>query len=210
MGRIKDMTDMKVGFCHVVSYAGLDKERRALWKCICDCGNAFIARGKDLRNGSTKSCGCFKTRVAKRNGNNNKTHGETKTRLYNIWRGIKKRCLLPNDTSYEWYGAKGITICDEWLESYEVFREWALKNGYEDNLSIDRVDNNGNYEPSNCRWITMKEQENNRTNNVVVEFRGYERTLAQIAEELGESREMIWYRYRNGISFETPKKLVNR
>ena len=138
------------------------------WLCKCDCGNEVVVDGGELKRGQAKSCGCLrkeKTASLKR------THGESKTRLYSIWLGVKNRCANPNATSYKWYGAKGVSVCDEWL-SYEPFRDWALNNGYSENLSLDRIDPYGNYEPSNCRWATMKEQRNNQRSYPAREYPG--------------------------------------
>jgi hypothetical protein len=148
--------------------------KQTKWLCVCDCGNEFITTGAALRSGNTKSCGCYRnTHLV--------THGESKTRLYRIWRRIKTTCASSN---YTYYGARGITVCDEWTHSFESFRDWSMANGYRDDLTIDRIDSNGNYEPSNCRWATMKEQSNNTRRNIVIEHKGEEHTLAQWSEIL--------------------------
>lgn len=206
MARLIEMTGKKFNGCLVLGRKGTNKDKKATWKCECFCGQTFTAVGKDIRNGSTKSCGCLKTKVIVEEGHKRKTHGETKTRLYNIWRGMKKRCYVPNDTSYKHYGAKGIKVCDEWLESYEAFRDWSMKNGYKPHLTLDRINNEKEYSPENCRWENWVTQGRNRTNNVRVKFKGKSMTLSQIAEELGESKEMIWYRHKHGIDFEQSKK----
>lgn len=124
------------------------------WKCKCDCGNITIVRHGDLRNGSTVSCGCYnyeKESAAK-------THGYSRTKLGNVFEGMKQRCNNPKNKNYEKYGGRGIKICTEWLNDPKRFFDWAIKNGYKEGLSIDRIDVNGNYEPDNCRWADNETQ----------------------------------------------------
>lgn len=124
------------------------------WKCKCDCGNITIVRHGDLRNGSTVSCGCYnyeKESAAK-------THGYSRTKLGNVFEGMKQRCNNPKNKNYEKYGGRGIKICTEWLNDPKKFFDWAIKNGYKEGLSIDRIDVNGNYEPDNCRWADSETQ----------------------------------------------------
>ena len=137
-----------------------------LWRCRCDCGKETVVVSCDLRNGHTQSCGCLRTEMLKghkvHGGRQRKTQGGRKNRLYNIWIAMKQRCYYPQKKGYENYGGRGITVCDEWLHDFVAFRNWALSHGYADTLSIDRIDVNGNYEPSNCRWATAKEQRANQ------------------------------------------------
>lgn len=149
----KDMTPILLEDLGMrIAYEGANRNRRfGLYKCAY-CGNTFEAKIQSVNSGDKKSCGC-KFNAPK--------HGGVKERLYRIWGGIKQRCLNPNNKDYKNYGARGITIYDEWLKDYAVFREWALGNGYSDELSIDRVDVDGNYEPNNCRWATKSVQASN-------------------------------------------------
>lgn len=150
MGRkINDLTNQRFGRLRVYKEAGRNKHGEALWECICDCGDVFLTRASSLRAGLTTSCGCYRAEyVAQRFT----THGGWGTRLYRVYRTIKRRCYSPADTSYKYYGGRGISICDEWFNSFEVFRDWALTNGYTELHNLHRFDTNGDYCPENCYW----------------------------------------------------------
>ena len=163
------------------------------WKCVCDCGNEVDVISKRLKSNTTKSCGCYRREVASLL--EHETHGDSANpeykNLYNVWRGMRRRCTTPTHKSYHHYGGRGIVICKEWDE-YENFKVWALNNGYRSGLSIDRINVDGDYEPSNCRWVTQKEQNNNRRNNHYVTYQGRTQTATEWAEELGiESGEFL-------------------
>ena len=153
-----DMTGKKFGRLTVVEFDRL-QNRKTYWKCVCDCGLTVIAVGNNLRSGNTSSCGCLRREKTRERGLNNATHGEShdnRTRLYTIWCGMRARCNRPTHHAYKLYGGNGVKLCEEWND-YAAFKDWAENNGYADNLSIDRIDHLGNYEPSNCRWITISE-----------------------------------------------------
>jgi hypothetical protein len=148
-----DLSGRRFGRILVVERVGKNKYGAIIWRCQCDCGGDYYPVSSQLLSGSAVSCGCFqKEYIAKRNT----THGGTYERLYRILSGMKVRCYQKQDHAYPRYGGRGIKICDEWLD-YPTFKKWALSNGYRDTLTIDRIDTDGNYEPSNCQWITKEE-----------------------------------------------------
>lgn len=163
---------------------------RARWECVCDCGNITFVSGSNLVCGAVKSCGCLKKK-----GNGGKHH-KCYTRLYHIYAEIKTRCYNPNSQPYSRYGGRGIVMCDEWRNSFESFYEWAIKNGYSDELTVDRIDNNGIYSPENCRWATDVEQANNRRSCIMITREGKTQSLKQWCEELNVSYKTVHVRYR--------------
>jgi len=183
----------------VFEFAGCSKDRKSMWKCQCECGNIVTVTGKDLRSGHTKSCGCYKNeRVAKLNYR----HGMTKTRIYKIWVDMISRCKCETDYHFQWYGARGIKVCDEWHD-FIPFYLWSEKTGYTNKLTIDRKDVNGNYGPDNCKWSTMKEQANNRTNNVYFEWFGQKHSLSEWSEILGIRMSILsWRIYVGGWTIQ--------
>ena len=178
--RLKDLTGERFGRL-VVEHRAENKGSQTMWLCHCDCGKTTIVSAGHLKDGHTTSCGCFHNETMKKMMT---THNQTKTRLYKIWRGIIDRTMYSSHGKYKNYGGRGITLCDEWKD-FVVFREWAVDNGYADDLTIDRINSNGNYEPSNCRWTTMKVQQNNRTNNHLITCNGETHTMKEWSEIRG-------------------------
>lgn len=162
-GKLKNLQGLRFGKLTVISFSHM-VGKHSYWNCLCDCGNDHIARCDCLKSGSVKSCGCMNT-IDREKPTSTKKH-----KLYRVYWGMKQRCYNPKTKHYNRYGGRGITICEEWLNSYDVFYDWAMTNGYQDSLSIDRIDNNGNYEPTNCRWATQAEQAINKTQRKSAEF----------------------------------------
>lgn len=185
------MIGKKFGKLTVLEECEERSKNEKLYKCICDCGNITYVRGSPLRNGHTKSCGCLRKAVI---------HGKSNDRLYHIYCNMIGRCYNENHISYFWYGRKGIKVYKPWVNDRTEFFKWAINNGYQDNLTIDRIDVNGNYEPSNCRWVDMKTQQNNRSNNICLTYNGKTQTISQWASELCINRKTISTRYYRGYT----------
>lgn len=170
-----------------------DKGNRRVFVCRCDCGNIKHIQYHHVLSGKVKSCGCKHDQLCAKA---TRRHGETGTRLYRIWRDMIGRCYYRSSDNYKNYGGRGISVCNEWRHNYESFRDWALLHGYADNLTIDRIDVNGNYEPSNCRWATPHEQNLNRrpAKKKTWNIDGIEKPRTEWCEEYGKSIQCVMYR----------------
>lgn len=191
MRKIKDLTGKRFGSLVVLRREGKIGKHIA-WICKCDCGSITKPiTGNNLKNGHVRSCGCLY-----------KKHEMTGTRIYSIWNSMKSRCNNENTEHYAEYGGRGISVCSEWNDNFKSFYDWSMSHGYSDDLTIDRINVNGNYEPSNCRWATQKEQQNNRRNSIVISYNGKERTLSEWSEELGIDYHKLLMRIKRGWSAE--------
>lgn len=196
----KDISGKRYGRLVAIEPVGKNKKGLTLWRCKCDCGNEKITTVTMLNAGKTSSCGCYQH---ERRVINATKHGKRNTRQYTIWFHMKERCYNPKCREYRFYGARGVEMCKEWLNDFKSFYDWSLKNGYQDNLTIDRIDFYGNYEPNNCRWITIQEQQCNRRNNRFFEYNGKRQTISQWAKEYGFTWEQLRDRIdKLGWSFE--------
>lgn len=210
--KAEDLTGKKFGRLTVVSRAenylykcGCTKIK---WNCRCECGNTLSVFTANLKSGITQSCGCLQRELL---GNRMRTHGMTNSSLYVVWCDMKDRCYNTNNKEYKNYGGRGITICNEWKENFESFYEWSMKNGYKEEksksgrniLTIDRINNDGNYCPENCRWIKQKEQMKNTSKNNYIEYNGERKTLTDWAREYGIHRRTLSSRITTlGYTFE--------
>jgi hypothetical protein len=179
MSKFIDLTGQKFNRLTVIKRVENSKKGDVRWLCQCECGNSKIIAGDSLKAGMTKSCGCYNKEIASKRL---KTHGLTKTRLYRIWSHIKERCYNPNHDAYKNYGGRGIKMCSEWLSDFVNFYNWAIINGYADNLTIDRINNNSDYNPKNCHWVNRTYQNRNRRNTIKFTYENESKTLQEWAE----------------------------
>lgn len=229
--RFKDLTGKKFGRLTVLSQAETHREPSGkavvMWNVRCDCGKKFVVSGGSLRNGNTQSCGCLNREIVKAV---NTTHGKSYYRLYRIWSGMKQRCHNPNCHNYNDYGGRGITVCTEWKDNFQAFYDWAMANGYNPNAkrgecTIDRINNNDGYKPSNCRWGGMDIQEqscNKRKSQRTafnngkekLEINGVKKFLYEWCKYYGLSISTVRIRLRNGwdkiTAITTPTRLKKK
>lgn len=190
--RVSDLTNKKFGNLLVIERRGSDVKGQALWLCRCDCGVEKVVRGHDLKGG-VKSCGCSRIKNC-----GLYQHGLSKTKLHSTWRAIKDRCYNENNKSYRFYGGRGIKVCEEWLNDFVPFYEWSNSHGYSENLTIDRIDPDGDYSPDNCRWIDRVAQANNTRRNIYITIDGETKTLAQWCPLLGVNYHSVQTRIYKG------------
>lgn len=198
-----DLTGRRFGLLTVIGRAPNDKHGNILWQCRCECGGERITHSNALTRGKTISCGCEQRRRATEA---HVKHGGRRTRLYNIWSNMKGRCYTKSSSFYERYGGRGITVCPEWKESFETFREWALANGYKDNLTIDRKDNDGPYSPENCRWVTNAKNARYKSTTAMITVNGVTKARNEWAEIVGMTPAALRSAIRRG---HNPEKYIS-
>lgn len=187
----KELTGESFGKLLVLEKAeNIGKNTR--WLCLCECGKKKTILTYNLLSGRSKSCGCVR---GEKLGNLTRTHSGSGTKIYDIYKGMKQRCGNVKNPAYKYYGDRGICICNEWLENFEVFREWSLSNGYKDGLSIDRRDPNGGYNPANCRWVSMHKQQNNKLNSMFVIINDDKYTIAEWADITKTKKQTLYDRF---------------
>jgi hypothetical protein len=207
MNKPMDIIGKKFNRLTVLEFVGTDKYGNTKFLCECDCGNRKVLLGSKVKGGRTKSCGCLHSETAR---NNTKKHLSSHTKLYSVYAHILSRCFCKTNKNYHNYGGRGITVCEEWADKekgFDKFKEWAYQNGYDENAkfgncTIDRINNDGNYEPSNCRWADIKTQANNKRQNHLITFNGKTQNVTQWATELGFTNSTLFNRIRKGWSVE--------
>ena len=190
------LSGKKFGMWTVLERAEKKSENnKGLWKCLCECGKIGYVNSYNLIHKKSLSCGCIQKKVTIERLT---THNLTNTKLYRIYFDMKRRCYNPNNKRYKDYGGRGISICDEWKNDFMSFYNWSIENNYKEGLSIDRINVNGNYEPSNCRWATKKQQSNNKRNSIFFEFLGIKKTLKEWTDFMNWNYQKYYGRYSRG------------
>ena len=199
MQKINDLTGKRFGRLTVLYPTPNRYQGKVIWVCKCDCGTTKNIIGANLMNGSTVSCGCKSKQVLRES---REKHGKSNTRIYNIYICMKERCYNPNSPSYKNYGGRGIEVCEEWANNFEAFYEWSIENGYQESLTIDRINNDDDYSPTNCRWVGRFTQANNTRKNRFIEYHGEIHTVSEWSRITGIPRGTINARLNRGLKAE--------
>lgn len=200
-----NLAGKKYGRLTVIQLSHIEKHHK-VWLCQCECGNNTLARTGNLNSGSVQSCGCLMKDNMRKVAT---THSLSRSRIYRIYINMKMRCSKPTEIQFHNYGGRGIKVCEEWKEDFMSFYKWAMANGYNKKLTLDRIDNDGNYEPSNCRWATYEEQCRNKGNNRLISINGVEKSLIEWSEMSGIGRATIAKRINVGWDEKDWLKPVN-
>lgn len=200
MPKVKDLKGMRFGRLLVIGEHGKDKYHYMNWVCLCDCGNTHITSSSSLIGGDTKSCGCFKIdMLTKRLTKHGLIVGGI-TPLYRVWNNMRSRCLYPSVKAYKNYGGRGISVCDEW-NNFEPFHEWAINNGYSEKLQLDRINNDGNYCPINCEFVTRKENLQHTRNRNKLIINGIEKGIREWANEIPITIDVFYRWFAQGEQY---------
>lgn len=206
INRVKDLTGKRFGRLTVIGIDDRDT-RKTFWNCVCDCGNIKAVRSDSLQSGRILSCGCLKKEQDRKNLVNEEMKKVKEfggkfahLRIHETWAGMKSRCMNPNDIRYSDYGGRGITVCDEWENDFFAFYKWAMANGYSDDLTIDRIDNEKGYSPDNCRWASVQDQARNRRSNINITIGNATKTLTEWCEIFEMPYSRVYARYTRNES----------
>lgn len=215
MTRKDDLVGQRFGRLVVTREGERSPSGRVRWHCVCDCGKELDVYGPSLKRRNTQSCGCFHRDKAREGHLVHGFGGRTnRPRIYSVWKAMKNRCYRKSHAEYDRYGGRGITVCDEWKNDFTAFKDWAYSSGYKEDLEIDRIDNNRGYCPENCRWVTKKQNANNRSSNLHVYFRGELRTISEIAEMVNLPYWTIYQRVTKlkwkGEDLSRPSRIKNK
>ncbi len=189
--KVLNLNQQTFGSLEVMERLENDKHGKSRWKCKCRCGNIKAVRGSDLVSGKTTSCGCNKAR-----------HNLTNHKLYKTWYDMKNRCMNSKLRAYKNYGGRGIKVCEEWRCNFRSFYFWAVNFGYRPELTLDRIDVNGDYSPENCKWSTYLEQNQNKRNVIQIEHKGSVKTVAAFARDNGVSKHVLYKKLKKGLSIQ--------
>lgn len=200
-----DITNQKFNMLTAVRYE-YSKDRKEFWLFHCECGNDKIMQKGNVTHGGTISCGCVIKKAVSESNVRRSKHGQYKSRLHRIWANAKQRCMNPNCKDYARYGGRGITFYQDWADDFSKFYDWAIENGYNDELTIERIDNSKGYSPDNCKWITSAEQQRNTRKNRFYTINGETKTLTEWCEIYDKVPNTIRYRLKRGMSIEEALK----
>lgn len=199
--KLENLVGQKFGKLTVIEktekYKGHSK-----YKCVCDCGKETIAISNNLKRGKTQSCGCGEVENRKANWDKFRTHGLRNHPLHETWTRMKGRCYNKKNEKYKDYGGRGIYVCEEWKKDFKSFYDWSIENGWQEGLTIDRRNNDGIYEPANCRWVPNEVQANNKRTNVFITYQGEVKTIAQWAKHFNIGASLISQRLKRNLSLD--------
>lgn len=202
-----NLAGQKFGKLEAIKIVGKANDRHLKWLCKCECGNYTIVNSNTLKSGEILSCGCYKRQIT---SETHSKHKLTKSKLHFIWTSMKQRCFNKNNKSYKYYGDRGIIVCDEWANDFCKFKDWSLSNGYKEGLSIERINVNGNYEPSNCKWIPLKQQFLNTRKVQIIEYKNEKNTINYFCNKFNIAHSTFRRYLKKGMNIEEIIKTKRR